>query len=52
MEFDKAILRPGRMFACFKLKPLVYDQALKIWIDEGLNKEDFPFDSDNILQAH
>jgi len=52
MEFDKAILRSGRMFSCFSLKPLSWEKALEIWVNNGLSKKEFPFkDNKYVLQA-
>ena len=51
MDFDPAILRTGRTFACFSLDPLPLKQAQKIWKKYGLSKDTFPFEDDTVLQS-
>lgn len=54
-DFDPAILRKGRLFDILELSPFKREEALKIWLDEGLSLEDFivEFGEDDgfILQA-
>ena len=53
-ELDPALLRKGRLFAVLNFRPLSYDEALEVWIDEGLKEEvfeDYFGDKDEILQA-
>lgn len=45
-DMDKAILRKGRLFDILELRPLHNDEALNIWLDEGLDKKLFKFKGD------
>lgn len=40
-DIDKAILRKGRTFDILNLRRLKYEEALNIWLEENLSKEDF-----------
>lgn len=40
-EIDSAILRKGRTFDILKLRSLSADEALNVWVSEGLEKEKF-----------
>lgn len=40
-SIDKAILRRGRTFDILALQPLSYDEALTLWLEEGLSKEQY-----------
>ena len=52
MRFDPAILRKGRAWACFALRPLSVKQAKKIWSKAEIADIPFPFaDKENVSQA-
>lgn len=53
-SIDEALRRDGRLFAVLELSLLSYEEALKIWEKNELEKEEFDKyfgDSDEILQA-
>ena len=52
-DIDTAVLRKGRTFDILQLRELKKDEALKIWLNSGLDKETFDkeFQTENILQS-
>ena len=52
---DKALLRPGRLFGIYEFSFLTNEDALKIWLIEGLTKtafkKEFPARGESISQA-
>ena len=50
-QFDKALIRKGRMFDVLKFRDLSKDEALNIWKNEQLNEDEFPFKDERILQC-
>lgn len=51
-EIDSAVLRKGRTFDILNLRELTNDEALKIWVSNGLSEEDFCKEfSGSVLQA-
>ena len=40
-SIDEALLRRGRLFGILEFRPLTYEEALDIWIDENLDKKIF-----------
>jgi len=53
-SIDEALLRKGRLFGILEFRPLTYEEAFEIWIDEGLNEDEFKKifkDKDEILHA-
>lgn len=50
-QFDKALIRKGRMFDVLKFRDLSKKEALNIWKYEELNERDFPFNEDTVLQC-
>lgn len=50
-EFDNALIRKGRMFDVLTFRDLSKDEALNIWKKENLDANEFPFNSDRVLQC-
>jgi len=52
-DIDSALLRKGRLFDILELRKLKTSEALKIWEDSKLTKEEFHevFNSDDIISA-
>ena len=40
-SIDEALLRKGRLFGILEFRPLDYEEAFEVWIDEGLDEEQF-----------
>ena len=52
-DVDSALLRKGRLFDILEFKELEKEEALNIWISEGLNKDEFEnlFTTNLVTQA-
>jgi DNA replication protein DnaC len=52
-EIDTAVLRKGRTFDILNLRQLKHEEAGKIWVNSGLEMEDFneEFQDEKVLQA-
>ena len=50
-QFDKSLMRKGRMFDILKFRALTKEEALSIWELEELDPKDFPFKEGKVFQC-